>query len=205
MTAHRTLTPLAVLLLALLHEDDMHPYEMIRLMRARREDQLVAITNGTVYHTVSRLEAAGLIAQLGVDRDGNRPERTTYAVTDAGSEHMRIWLRAGLVRTDREDEFRVALAEAHNLERAEVHELLSQRRALIDAQFRERRERLAQARARGVSDQYLVQVARADALQAAELDWLDTLLTDLHHDTFTWGVHDGHAPYAIEQREAARQ
>ena len=79
------LTPLGVMVLALLREGDMHPYEMIRLMRIRRDDRLVAITNGTVYHTVARLERAGLLAEVGVDRDGNRPERTTYAVTDAGT------------------------------------------------------------------------------------------------------------------------
>ena len=79
------LTPLGVVVLALLGEGDMHPYEMIRLMRVRHDDRLVTITNGTVYHTVSRLERAGLLAEVGVDRDGNRPERTTYAVTDAGS------------------------------------------------------------------------------------------------------------------------
>lgn len=205
MPASRALTPIAVLLLALLHEDDMHPYEMIRLMRARREDRLVTITNGTVYHTVSRLEAAGLIEQLGVDRDGNRPERTTYAVTDAGREHMRAWLRAELVRIDSEGEFRVALAEAHNLERADVHALLSERRAVLEAQFREHRAGLTLARKKGVPEQYLVEIARADALQAAELAWLDTVLTDLRDDNVTWGVHDERAPYATEQREAARQ
>ena len=71
------LTPLGVMVLALLGEGDMHPYEMIRLMRFRRDDRLVAITNGTMYHTVGRLEKAGLVTEVGVDRDGNRPERTT--------------------------------------------------------------------------------------------------------------------------------
>ena len=47
------------MVLALLGEGDMHPYEMIRLMRIRRDDRLVTITNGTMYHTVARLERAG--------------------------------------------------------------------------------------------------------------------------------------------------
>ena len=78
------LTPLGVMVLALLREGEMHPYEMIRLMRHRHDDRIVSVTNGTVYHTVARLERQGLIAEVGIDRDGNRPERTTYALADAG-------------------------------------------------------------------------------------------------------------------------
>ena len=85
------LTPLGVMVLALLREGDMHPYEMMRLMRHRRDDRLVPIQNGTFYHTVGRLERAGLLAEVGVDRDGNRPERTTYTLTDSGRER-----RAGM-------------------------------------------------------------------------------------------------------------
>ena len=105
------------MVLALLGEGDMHPYEMIRLMRLRRDDRLVTITNGTLYHTVGRLERAGLLAEVGVDRDGNRPERTTYALTDGGPRAVGEWVRRELPRIDRPAEFRIALAEAHNLDR----------------------------------------------------------------------------------------
>ena len=85
------LTPLGVMVLALLREGDMHPYEMMRLMRQRRDDRLVPIQNGTFYHTVGRLERAGLLAEVGVDRDGNRPERTTYTLTDSGRDIALDW------------------------------------------------------------------------------------------------------------------
>lgn len=77
MTDATRLTPLGVMVLALLREDPMHPYEMIRLMRQRHDDRIIALTNGTVYHTVARLERLGLVSEVGVDREGNRPERTT--------------------------------------------------------------------------------------------------------------------------------
>ena len=70
-----------------------------------------------MYHTVGRLERAGLVAEVGVDREGNRPERTTYAVTDAGAAAVTEWVRRELPRVDRPAEFRIALAEAHNLDR----------------------------------------------------------------------------------------
>ena len=109
------LTPLGVMLLALLREGDMHPYEMIRLLRQRHEDRLVTVTNGTVYHTVGRLARCELLTEVGIDRAGNRPERTTYTLTDRGRDAVTDWVRRELARIDRPGEFRVALAEAHNL------------------------------------------------------------------------------------------
>lgn len=53
------LTPLGVMVLALLRESDMHPYEMVRLLRARHDDRLITVTNGTLYHTVARLQQIG--------------------------------------------------------------------------------------------------------------------------------------------------
>ena len=90
------LTPMGVMVLALLLEGDMHPYEMVRLMRARRDERLLAVTNGTLYHTVGRLQRGGLIDEVGTDREGNRPERTTYTLTDAGRDALIGWLRREL-------------------------------------------------------------------------------------------------------------
>ena len=71
------LTPLGLMVLALLREGDMHPYEMMRLMRQRRDDRLVSITNGTLYHTVARLERAGLAR-----RGRRRPRRQSSRAHD---------------------------------------------------------------------------------------------------------------------------
>src|SRR6187431_1016505 len=139
------LTPLGLMVLALLGEGDMHPYEMMRLMRQRRDDRLVPIANGTMYHTVARLERAGLVAEVGVDRDGNRPDRTTYTLTPQGADTVSEWVRRELARIDRPAEFRVALAEAHNLDRDEVIALLRMRRASLAAALASLREGRATA------------------------------------------------------------
>jgi DNA-binding PadR family transcriptional regulator len=198
------LTPLGVMVLALLGEGDMHPYEMIRLMRFRRDDRLVAITNGTMYHTVSRLERAGLLAEVGVDRDGNRPERTTYTVTDAGSAAVTEWVRRELPRVDRPAEFRIALAEAHNLDRSEAIELLAQRRVALDAQRDLHENGLRGAIAKAVPYQYLLELERESALLRADLDWLDSMITRIDGEDFPWGTHEPNERY-LEQRKAARR
>ncbi|MFT3970289.1 MAG: PadR family transcriptional regulator [Micropruina sp.] len=198
------LTPLAVMVLALLREGDMHPYEMIRLMRQRHDDRLVTLTNGTVYHTVARLTAVGLLAEVGTDREGNRPERTTYTLTPDGPDAVTAWVRRELPRIDHPAEFRVALAESHNLPRAEVAELLTARREVLAAEHATHHDGLSKARNREVPEQYLVEIERQAALLDADLRWTDTLLARLG-DT-AWGPPRVTAPSARpSNREAAHR
>lgn len=198
------LTPLGLMVLALLAEGDMHPYEMIRLLRMRRDDRLVAITNGTMYHTVARLERAGLLAEVGVDRAGNRPERTTYTVTDAGTAAVAEWVRRELPRVDRPAEFRVALAEAHNLDRDEVVVLLRERRTALAASHAALTDGHDLACAKGVPAQYLIEIDRDRTLMTAELAWLDDLLARLAHPDFDWGAPAEPSERYLAQRKAAR-
>ncbi|GAA3933173.1 PadR family transcriptional regulator [Microbacterium soli] len=181
------LTPLGAMVLALLAEGDMHPYEMMRLMRKRQDDRIVRVSNGTFYHTVSRLERDGLIAEVGVDRDGNRPERTIYTLQSSALGVLTDWVRTGLGTADRTAEFRVALAEAHNLPRAEVLELLGARRQALQHEHDELQDRLAEARARLVPDQFLIEVDLHVTLLRAELDWTARVIERLADPDFAWG------------------
>ncbi len=188
------LTPLGVMLLALLREGDMHPYEMIRLLRQRHEDRLVTVTNGTVYHTVGRLARCELLTEVGIDRAGNRPERTTYTLTEHGRDAVTDWVRRELARIDRPGEFRVALAEAHNLPREEVVRLLTTRRAALRADHATHRDGLAKARLREIPEQYLIEVDRQATLLDAELRWTERLLARLTGAGLEWGPPGGPAP-----------
>jgi DNA-binding PadR family transcriptional regulator len=208
MTADVKLTPLGAMVLALLREGDMHPYEMMRLLRHRRDDRMVKVTNGTFYHTVGRLEREGLIAEVGTDRDGNRPERTTYTLQPAAAEVLEGWVRAGLARTDRSPEFRVALAEAHNLSRTEVIALITSRRAALAAQNDAIDAALAGAHERGVLPQYLIEADRHAALLRAELTWTDGFLDALAEASYAWGddeLSTQHRAAKAAQRKAASE
>lgn len=193
MTGDARLTPLGAMVLALLAEGDMHPYEMIRLLRHRQDDRIVRVTNGTFYHTVARLERDGLITEAGVDREGNRPERTTYTLQPAARVTLQDWVRAGLGNADRAAEFRVALAEAHNLPRDDVIELLSARHAALQAEHDGLHDKLVAARERPVPEQFLVEIDRHITLLAAELTWTAGLLERLSDPEFAW-VGDRSSP-----------
>ncbi|TDN90946.1 PadR family transcriptional regulator [Microbacterium sp. BK668] len=199
------LTPLGLMILALLEEGDMHPYEMMRLLRQRRDDRLVTITNGTLYHTVGRLERAGLLAEVGIDRDGNRPERTTYSQTDLGREAVAEWVRRELARIDHPAEFRVALAEAHNLERGEVAALLGTRRSALEAVRAELDAGLASARLREVPEQYLLEVERESVMLGHDIAWLEDLVRRLERHDFPWGAPEAPSARYLEERKAARR
>ncbi|MFE0027534.1 PadR family transcriptional regulator [Amycolatopsis sp. NPDC059021] len=80
------LTTLGIAVLELLHEKPMHPYEMAQLMRERHVDTRVKLKAGSLYHTVERLLGNGFIEVVDTQRDGRRPERTVYGMTDAGRD-----------------------------------------------------------------------------------------------------------------------
>lgn len=188
------LTPLGVTVLALLRESDMHPYEMLRLLLERRRDRVVPVTKGTLYHTVARLERQELIAEVGVDREGNRPERTTYTLLDRGQGAIVEWVRSELPRVDAAGSFRLALAEAHNLPRTEALALLGARRELLAAEREDYRSTLEGARGRAVPEQYLVDADRQTELLDAELRWLDRTLARFSAPESPWVGDDSPLP-----------
>jgi DNA-binding PadR family transcriptional regulator len=86
--ASAKLTPLGLAVLELLHEKPMHPYEMAQLMRERYVDTRVNLKAGSLYHTVERLQRSGFVEVVDTQRDGRRPERTVYGLTQAGLDEF---------------------------------------------------------------------------------------------------------------------
>jgi DNA-binding PadR family transcriptional regulator len=84
--------PLALAVLAFLAERPMHPYEIAQLLRQRGKEHSIKINFGSLYTVVQNLEKHGFVAAAGVQKRGNRPERTVYAITDTGREEMHDWI-----------------------------------------------------------------------------------------------------------------
>src|SRR5207248_10187773 len=100
MTTKRELprTPLALAVMNLLMEGPMHPYEMKSKMKERGHDQVIKIAGGSIYDTVERLEEGGFITAQETSREGRRPEKTTYGITDHGREEILAWMREMLTQ-----------------------------------------------------------------------------------------------------------
>jgi DNA-binding PadR family transcriptional regulator len=124
----QTLTPLALAVLDLLHERDMHPYEMHQTMLTRQTDQRVKLKAGSLYHTVDRLLERELIGARETTREGRRPERTVYGLTESGAAAFTERLKELITRVPTEyPEFPVVLSMVHNLTCDDAIELLSRR------------------------------------------------------------------------------
>ena len=73
--------PLALAVLACLHERPMHPYEMAATMRERGKEQSIKLNYGSLYTVVDSLAKHELITAVEARREGRRPgqlERIVY-------------------------------------------------------------------------------------------------------------------------------
>ncbi|MGW5096755.1 PadR family transcriptional regulator [Streptomyces nodosus] len=84
--------PLALAVMVLLTEKPMHPYEIAQTLRRRGKDSSLKINYGSLYTVVQNLEKHGFVEVAEVQREGNRPERTLYGITDPGREEAVQWL-----------------------------------------------------------------------------------------------------------------
>src|SRR6516165_5318292 len=90
--ARRRGNPLALAVLACLAEHPMHPYEMAATMRTRGQDASIRLNYGSLYGVVETLLKRGLIEEQEVMREGRRPERTVYRITDDGTTELEDWM-----------------------------------------------------------------------------------------------------------------
>jgi DNA-binding PadR family transcriptional regulator len=120
--------PLALAVMVFLAERAMHPYEIARLLRQRGKEHSIKINYGSLYTVVQNLEKHGFVAVAGVQRQGNRPERTLYGLTDAGRAEMHDWLADLLAVPAKEyPAFEAALSLMPVLHPDEVTDLLTER------------------------------------------------------------------------------
>lgn len=195
----RALTPLALTLLGLLTQTPMHPYEMRQRLREQGLDRMVKTTHGALYHAVERLAEAGKIAPVETGRAGRRPERTVYAITEAGREAARYRLRELLsTPTPEFPAFRTALALLSLLPPREAAEQLSRRSIALEAELAGGQTAYDGYRKRGLPRIALLEIEHAQAHVRAELDLIRAIAEDIESGRLTWSVDD---PCGNQSRE----
>jgi len=95
---------MALAVLATVVQRPMHRYEMASLMRARGKDRDMDIKWGSLYTVVANLEKNRLLEVIEVTRQGARPERTVYRITDAGRDELVGWTRELIAEPEAEPE-----------------------------------------------------------------------------------------------------
>ena len=184
---HRTLTPLALAILRLLHERPMHPYEMHQLVRDRGTDFVIKVRAGSLYHAVERLATLSLIAPVETGREGRRPERTVYAITDAGRDEFMDNLR-DLVRSPAEEfpVFAAALEMLATIEPAAARRLLMQRTFTLEAQVAGAEQVVGALAKSGLDRIDIVETEYAQHMLRAELTWVRNLIDDIDAGAIAW-------------------
>lgn len=181
------LTPLALEVLGLLHERPMHPYEIQRLMRERRADLRVKIKAGSLYHTVDRLVAGGEIEAVDTEREGRRPERTVYAITDAGWDAFTTRVSEILATpSDERPQYLVGLSSADDLPFEDALNALEMRVLKLESAVAANRtitERLAEI---GLPEMYWVDNQYLLSQQQSELEFTWSLVERLKSGDLEW-------------------
>jgi DNA-binding PadR family transcriptional regulator len=181
------LTPLALVVLRLLGERPMHPYEMQQIIRDRATDRVVKVRAGSLYHIVERLDQLGLIEPVETGREGRRPERTVYAITDRGRDGYASNLR-DLVREPREEfpVFAAAIEMLYTLDPEEASRLLQHRATGLEARLAAHDQVLASLTKRGLPRLATIEVEFAQAMHRAELAWVGQLIDDIRSGALPW-------------------
>jgi DNA-binding PadR family transcriptional regulator len=181
------LTPLAMAVLELLHEREMHPYEMTQLMRERRVDYRVKLRPGSLYHTVERLEGQGFIEVVDTQRQGRRPERTVYGLTEPGKDTFVEQAREMLAHPAHEYlQYTVALSAANELERADALEQLKMRAVNLRALIAADEVVIDHVLGMRLPAMYWIDYAFLHHQRQSELDFTVKLIEDLECGRVTW-------------------
>jgi DNA-binding PadR family transcriptional regulator len=160
--------PLALAVLSCLWERPMYPYEMTTSMRERGKEGSIRLNFGSLYSVIKSLEKHGLIAVAQTEREGNRPERIVYEITDAGRREADEWLRE-LIDTPAKEypAIETGLSLMAMLPPATVAELLEKRVERLDAEIASREAQLT-GEAAAVPELFMVEFHFKTAMLAAE-------------------------------------
>ena len=183
-------SPLALTVLGMLHTRPLHPYGIQRLIKQWGKDQVVNVSQRvSLYRTIDRLQAAGLVCVAETERDQQYPERTVYKITDAGRAATRQWLEEMLAVPKPEfPEFPAALSHVVMLTPQETLGLLERRESLLTA--------MHQGLAAGLES--TADMPRVISLEAeyvlatatAQLAWVRAVIDDLRTGRLSWSQEE---------------
>ncbi len=176
--------PLALAVMALLYERPMHPYEMVSVMRERGKHESVRLRYSSLYSVVDALGREGLISPRETVREGRRPERTIYGLTEAGRVEFLSWLRELLREPVKEyTQFAAGLTFLPAIPPAEALTLLEERVLRLEGEVEAMRARLDAVMDQGLARLFLVETEHELVLREAELAWVRELVRKIRNGT----------------------
>lgn len=171
-----------LVILGILSRHPMHGYEIKHIIEDHMGDW-TDIKFGSIYFALSKLAEEGSLEIVEETRQGNRPSRIIYRITEKGRhEFLRLlkelWAEDGRTLYS----FDIGLFFMHSLAKAEVQELLDRRIMKMQQNI----NYLDRHRAERESDPHVPPLASAIMQHSllhfhTELDWLLDLKENLDH------------------------
>jgi DNA-binding PadR family transcriptional regulator len=179
---------LALAVLSYLVQGPMHPYELSRTLRHNGDARSIKFNHGSLYMVVAQLAKAGFITEQETNRDGQRPERTVYALTDAGRQELHDWMHDLLGEPEHEyPNFAAALSLIAALPPSEAVPLLRHRLVRLAELCTDSRTLIDTALATGLPGLFLVEEEYRLALLSAESSFVERFIDQIVHPDTGWG------------------
>jgi len=178
---------LGLIVLWLLSQKPLHVYGMQKLLEAEGKGRVVNVrSRASLYQALERLMRLGLVEVSETVRIAGYPDRIVYAITDAGREAAREWLRAMLRDTGEEfPEFVAAVSLVFALSPDDAREQLEQRERRLAGELAETEAAMTDVPP-GLPRLFVLEEEYRRAMLAAELAWLRGVIDDLREQRLHW-------------------
>jgi DNA-binding PadR family transcriptional regulator len=203
----RTAQPSALGMLVLwqLFAGPNHAYGLHKLFQQQGKDRVVNLrSRASLQQTIKRLQRLGLVEVHETVHSDSYPDRIVYAITDAGREAARAWLRDMLADTsDDYPDFIAAVSILFGLEPDDARAQLERRANEIAEAIADTEEQL-----HGNPDLprlFLLEEEYRRAVLSAQLTWLRSVIDDLQSGRLNWTeewIAELFAAFSPEQSEA---
>jgi DNA-binding PadR family transcriptional regulator len=170
---------LALAVLSTLIGKPMHPYEIASVMRERGKDNDLKVKWGSLYTVVQNLEKHGFVEAAETVRQGGRPERTVYRLTEAGHAEVKDWVRELVGVPEPEyPRFKAGLSNLLVLDPDDAMRLLQDRLNALEPQLAAAREGITRF-SHELPRLLLIEAEYDLAVREAEAAWTRTVLDEL--------------------------
>ena len=163
-----------------------HAYGLQKLFTSEGKDRVVNLrSRANLQQAIKRLQRLGLVEVHETVRGEGYPDRIVYAVTDAGREAARAWLREMLAESAGEyPDFIAAVSILFGLEPDDARTQLERRAAQLADALADTDKQL-----QGNPDLprlFLLEEEYRKAMLTAQLSWLHSIIDDLETGRLTW-------------------
>ncbi|WP_049560979.1 PadR family transcriptional regulator [Nonomuraea sp. SBT364] len=172
--------------LAMLSIRPGHPYELHRFIVDTHKDYVTGLPR-SLYHAVDKLAGEELIVPVETSREGRRPERTVYEITDEGRHELATRLRALLETPGGERRvFTAAVSLIGVLTVPDALQSLRTRAAALEGHVTGLNGHLKALRESGLPDVLALELDYERALTETELAWIRRLIARLESGELDW-------------------